>query len=87
MTLVTISLHSLVMLYWRCCGRRQLLQSIQQMKRDKHLYPLSWGDQHGLAFAHQLEISLKERFRTIGELIGQVESFWKFASKNAIYFR
>jgi hemerythrin-like domain-containing protein len=47
------------------------------MKRDKRLYPLSWGHQHGLAFARQLKVSLKEGSRTIRELIGQVESFWK----------
>ena len=47
------------------------------MKRDEHLYPLSWGPQHGLAFARQLKIFLENRSKGIEELIGQLEKFWQ----------
>ena len=38
---------------------------------------MSWGHQHGLAFARQLKISLEAESGGLGELIEQVESFWR----------
>jgi iron-sulfur cluster repair protein YtfE (RIC family) len=48
------------------------------MKRDKNLHSLSWGHQHGLAFAHRLQSVLKgKKSGSLQPFIDEVLTFWR----------